>query len=344
MEGQDVSLQDVARAAGVSPATVSRALNGRAGVRAEVRTRVSLVADGLGYRPNRAAKNLAGGRTSLMALVLGSHELTADPYAAAVVQSVARAAREADEGLMLLLDTQRPNESVANLVADGLVEGVIVSAAAADQRWVEELLDARMPTVLLGAHPTRLDVAVVEVENRTSSARMVGHLLDSGCRRVATIAGDPGRVCTTLRLDGYRDAHHQRQLEPDPELVFDGDYTYASARRVADRLLAAEVDAVFAGNDEMATAVIHAAIERGIDIPDELSVAGFDGLTLSRLPGMTLSTVEQPFDEMARRAVATLVDLVEGLPTPMGQLVDPRLILGSTTRSVRPTTGSQRTG
>ncbi|MEM9564245.1 MAG: LacI family DNA-binding transcriptional regulator [Actinomycetota bacterium] len=333
MEGQDVSLQDVARAAGVSPATVSRALNGRAGVRDEVRTRVNLVADGLGYRPNRAAKNLAGGRTSLMALVLGSHELTSDPYASAIVQSVAKAARQADEGLMLLLDTQRPNESVNNLVADGLVEGVIISATAVDQRWVEELLDARMPTVLLGAHPTRLDVPVVEVENRTSSARMVGHMLDSGCRRVATIIGDPVRVCTVLRLDGYRDAHHQRQLEPDPELIFEGDFTYASARRVADRILAADVDAVFAGNDEMATAVIHAAIERGIDIPNELSVAGFDGLALSRLAGMTLSTVEQPFDEMAARAVSTLVDRIEGLPTPMGQLVDPRLILGSTTRS-----------
>ncbi|MEL6984035.1 MAG: LacI family DNA-binding transcriptional regulator, partial [Actinomycetota bacterium] len=194
MQRGDVSIEQVARAAGVSAATVSRALNDKAGVRDDVRDRVRLVADGLGYRPNRAAKHLAGGRTSIIGLVLPSDKLSTDPYAAALVESVARAAAEADEGLMLILDSGHPSQAVQNLVRDGLVEGVIISAVAIGQRWVDELIEARMPTVLIGSHPHHLDIPVVDVEYRESSARMVGHLLDAGCRRVGTITGPLDRI------------------------------------------------------------------------------------------------------------------------------------------------------
>ena len=338
MQRQDVSLDDVAKAAGVSSATVSRALNGRSGVRDDVRTRVRLVADGMGYRPNRAAKHLAGGRTSLIGLLLGSDELVSDPYAAAQLQAVATAAREADEGLMVLIDGTRPRETVANLVADGLVEGVLISAVAVNHPWVTELLDANVPTVLLGAHPHRFDLPIVEVENAASSARLVSHLIDTGCRRVATITGDLRRVAAVLRLEGYRSALRESGIEPDDELVFEGDFTYQSSRRVADRILDAGVDAVFAANDEMAKAFIQRATERGVDIPGDLSVAGFDGLDHRWLNGVTLTTVEQPFQEIARRAVASLVDCIEGRPVPMEQIIEPHLILGSTTRCTRTAT------
>lgn len=344
MQGPDISLDDVARAAGVSPATASRALNGRSGVRDEVRTRVTLVAEGLGYRPNRAAKHLAGGRTSIIALVLTNDELIDDPYASAIVQSMAEAAREADEGLMLIMEGEDPNAAVRNLVADGLVEGVVISAVAAEMRWVEELLDATVPAVLLGSHPRRLDTPVVEVENLESSARMVGQLLDSGCRRVGTITGSLRRVCAALRLEGHRAAHHQRGLEADPDLIIEGDFTYRGGRLAADRLIDLGADAVFAANDEMAMAVVHRAIEREVDIPGSLSVAGFDGLPNHRLVGHRLSTVEQPFAEMARLAVSTLVSQIDGRRVPLEQLVTPRIILGSTTRSGpgQPTAATER--
>ncbi len=332
MLGQDVSLEDVARAAGVSPATASRALNGRTGVREEVRTRVTLVADGLGYRPNLAAKNLAGGRTSIIALVLANGELLSDPYAAAVVQSVGMAAREADEGLMLILEGRQSNRTSHRLVDERLVEGVIVTSAASELSWVEDLMDKNLPMVLIGGHPRRVDIPTIDVESSVSSARIVGHMLDSGCRRVAMIMGRPQRVCSALRFEGFRAAHEQRGLEIDPELIFDGSYDYNSGRRSADRIIDLDADGVFAANDEMAVAVIHRAIERGIDIPCTLSVAGFDGFSASPTPGMILSTVEQPVDEIARLAVATLANKINGMAIPMEQRIEPRLILGSTTR------------
>lgn len=334
MQRSDVSIEQVARAAGVSAATVSRALNDRAGVRDDVRDRVRLVADGLGYRPNRAAKHLAGGRTSIIGLVLPGNELSTDPYAAALVQSVTQAATAADEGLMLILDSGHPAQAVQHLVRDGLVEGVIISAVAVGDRWVEELIDARMPTVLIGSHPRHLDTPVVTVEYRESSARMVGHLLDSGCRRVGTITGPLDRVDAMLRHDGYLAAHHRRGLTPDPSLTFESNYNYAGGRRSADRLLDHDVDAVFAANDQMAMAVLDRAIERGIDIPEQLSIAGFDGIARDLPARMTLSTVEQPLAEVGNRAVSGLVDLINGLDVPGEQVLEPRLILGSTTGPV----------
>lgn len=331
MQRNDVSIEQVARAAGVSAATVSRALNDRAGVRDDVRDRVRLVADGLGYRPNRAAKHLAGGRTSIIGLVLLSEELSSDPYAAALVQSVTHAATEADEGLMLILDSGHPAQAVRNLVRDGLVEGVIIAAEAVGHRWVDELIDARMPTILIGSHPRRPEIPEVTVECRESSARMVGHLLDSGCRRVGTITGPLDRVDAMLRHDGYLAAHRRRGLTPDPSLTLESNYTYAGGRRSVDRLLDQEVDGVFAANDQMAMAVLDRAIERGIDIPRQLGIAGFDGIARDLPARMTLSTVEQPLAELGSRAVAGLVDLINGREVPDRQVLDPRLILGSTT-------------
>lgn len=331
MQRNDVSIEQVARAAGVSAATVSRALNDRAGVRDDVRDRVRLVADGLGYRPNRAAKHLAGGRTSIIGLVLPGNELSTDPYAAALVQSVAHAATQADEGLMLILDSGHPARAVEHLVRDGLVEGVVISAVAVGHRWVDELIQARMPTVLIGSHPRHPDVPVFDVECRESSARMVGHLLDSGCRRVGTITGPLDRVDAMLRHDGYLAAHRRRGLTPDPSLTFESNYTYAGGRRSVDRLLDREVDGVFAANDQMAMAVLDRAIERGIDIPRQLGIAGFDGIARDLPARMTLSTVEQPLAELGSRAVAGLVDLINGREVPDRQVLEPRLILGSTT-------------
>lgn len=338
MKSNDVSLDDVAKAAGVSPATASRALNGKAGVRDDLRDRVLLAADSLGYRPNRAAKNLAGGRTSVIGLVMAGNLLVDDVYAAALIQAVARAANEADEGLMLIWDSANPNETITNMISDGLVDGVIVSAVAVGERWVEDLLDAQMPTILLGSHPRRSDIPVVDVDQQPASAALVGHLLDTGCQQVATIAGPAGRVDTNRRLDGYHDAHHQRGLTAGSSLIFQGDFTYASGRRAADEVLDAversEIDGLFAANDEMAYAVLDRARERGIEVPEQLSVAGFDGITRIHPFESALTTAEQPFDEMARAAVASLVRLVNGHDVPQEQLIKAELVSGNTVRPV----------
>lgn len=334
MTTSDISLDDVARAAGVSPATASRALNGKAGVRDDLRHRVKAVATGLGYRPNRAAKNLAGGRTSVIGLVMGTKPLVEDIYATALVQAVANAANAADEGLMLVLDSTNPTQAVRELISDGLVEGIIISAVAIGERWVEELLDAQMPTVLVGSHPRRNDVPVVDVDQRAAAATLVGHLLDSGCRQVATITGRPSRVDTERRLDGYHHAHHERGLSANPDLVFDGDFSYESGLRAAkdicDQVETSTIDGVFAGNDLMAYAVLAEAQERGIDVPRQLSIAGFDGIAPLPTLDTKLATAKQPFAELANAAVLALTTLIDGQDVPQEQLIKAPIVLGDT--------------
>lgn len=326
----DVTLDDVARKSGVSRATASRALNGRDGVKDEVRERVQLIAAALDYRPNRAAQNLAGGRASVIGLVLGSDELRLDIYAASLLQAVARAADSHDQGLMLLMDAAQPNVAVRNLLSDGLVDGVIVSAVAVGDRWVEQLLDARVPTVLVGAHPRRSDVHVVDTENVASSSAIVGRMLDAGCRRLATLTGPLDRVDASQRLEGFRLAHRERGLGVDESLIFIGDFSRSKGFDQAPAILEAGADGVFAANDEMALGVLRHVHEAGLKVPGDLMLGGFDGTSQFDPSSIELASVEQPFSALARTAVRGLVELIDGADVPLVQLVEPSQIEGAT--------------
>lgn len=329
----DVTLEDVAHRSGVSRATASRALNNREGVREDVRERVHIIARAMDYRPNRSAKNLAGGRASVIGLVLGRDHLAADPYATNLLQEVAKAAESRDEGLMILMDSEEPSIAVRNLLSDGLVDGVIVSIVAIGARWVEELLDAKLPVVLVGAHPRRSDVPVVDAESLESSAKLVGLLLDTGCERVGTITGPIDRVDALRRLEGFRLAHERRSLAVDESLIVTGDFTRQQGYDLSDHLLDQGVDGIFAANDEMALGVLSRAAERGLAIPEDLSVTGFDGTSERSIIRPRLTTANQPFAGMATQAVETLLALITNGPTPSAvQLLDPTISFGETTR------------
>ncbi len=334
----EVTLDDVAQDAGVSRATASRALNGRPGVKADVRARIKSSARNLGYRPNRAARNLAGGRASVIGLVIGSDQLADTPYQAAILQHVANEADQRDEGLMLLMESSKPSEAVRRLLADGLVDGVIVSVVALGPQWVEELLDARVPTVLIGFHPQRSDVAVVEVENLESSAELVGNMIDGGCKRVGTMTGQLARIDGVDRLAGYRLAHERRSIPVDETLIVGGDFRRKTGYELADQLLDNGVDGIFAANDEMATGIYLRAMERGLRIPEDLSLAGFDGhLTRRRKLSLAthqplLTSVVQPFQELAAAAVEALLEAIANDDRPENRIITPHIFHGDTTR------------
>lgn len=340
MTGERVSLGDVAAKSGVSKATASRALNARDGVRPDVRDRVLIVAKSLGYRPNRAAKNLRGGRASLLGLVLGSSDISRDQYGASLLHAVSMAAERRDEGLMLLMNSKEPSDAVRDVVKDGLIDGVVVSSAAINVLWVEELLDAEVPTVTIGSHQGRPDVHAVTSEGVESSARVVGHLLDTSGPRICHISGPRWRSDVQDRVAGYRLAHTRRGLTVDDELVLEGDFTWDSAYNLADELFGLGADGVFCANDEMAHAVIRRAAELDIDIPGEFGVAGYDGTHLSTRFGPRLTTVRQPFEQLGTVLVETVIALVSGIDVPLKQVVEPDIYFGKTTRSPAPFTRS----
>ena len=271
-------------------------------------------------------------------MVIGSDQLADTPYQAAILQHVANEADQRDEGLMLLMESSKPSEAVRRLLADGLVDGVIVSVVALGPQWVEELLDARVPTVLIGFHPQRSDVAVVEVENLESSAELVGNMIDGGCKRVGTMTGQLARIDGVDRLAGYRLAHERRSIPVDETLIVGGDFRRKTGYELADQLLDNGVDGIFAANDEMATGIYLRAMERGLRIPEDLSLAGFDGhLTRRRKLSLAthqplLTSVVQPFQELAAAAVEALLEAIANDDRPENRIITPHIFHGDTTR------------
>ncbi len=328
-----VTLDDVARLSGVSRAAASRALNGRPGVAEEVRQRVLEVAETAGFRPNRAARNLASGLSSVVGLVLPTADLTFDPYGAAITQAVGRATAARDLGLMLHLAAEVPGQTVHHILRDGLIDGLLVSTVAVGIRWVDELLDSNLPTVLIGTHPTRTDVVSVDVENVESAAAAVTHLFEQGCQRVGCITGRLDRADARRRLEGYQLAHARAGRAVPTELIAEGNFTRQSGARMAVALAEAGADGVFAANDEMAVGAMWTLAHRGVRIPDDVMIVGFDGTALDEFHEPTLTSVAQPFDEIGRLAVERLIALVTGLGERTSITVAPQLVIGgSSTR------------
>lgn len=327
-----VTLDDVARLSGVSRATASRALNDRAGVRPDVRERVRRVGESLGYRPNRAARNLASGRASVIGFVMPSDELRLDPYGASLVQALAAAADEHDEGLMLLLARDEPNRVVRRTLLDGLVDGVVVSAVAIGANWVEELLDAQVPTVLIGVHPQRPEFPTIEVENLEATVGLVDHLVDQGCRRIATITGPQHRHDARQRLIGYRASLERHGMEIDERLIVDGNFDRRSGREAMRVLLDQRPDAVVVGNDEMAIGAMRTIEQAGLRVPDDIAVTGFDNTGAIDGIEPSLTSVAQPFLTIGNLAVETLLGTLAGADPPLHQLVIPELVLGASSQ------------
>lgn len=324
-----VTLDDVARLSGVSRSAASRALNNRPGVRDDVRERVNRIADHLGFRPNRAARNLASGLSSVVGLVIPTADLRVDPYGAAMTHAVGRATAERDLGLMLHLAAEEPGQTVHHILRDGLIDGLLVSSVAVES-WVDELFDSNLPVVLIGTHPVRDDVLSVDVENVESTAAAVTHLFEQGCERVGCISGPLDRADARLRLEGYRLAHERAGREIDERLIAKGDFGRRSGADASAELIG-HVDAIFASNDEMALGAIWAASRRGVSVPGDILVVGFDGTGVDEFVEPSVTSVVQPFDEIADIAVDTLLGVVAGRTDLTSTTIVPALVKGGST-------------
>lgn len=326
--GNRVTLDDVARLSGVSRAAASRALNGRPGVADDVRRRVIEVAEQSGFRPNRAARNLASGMSSVIGLVLPTADLKVDPYGAALMQAIGHAAAARDLGLMLHLAADEPGQTVHHILRDGLIDGLLISAVAIGTPWVDELFDSGLPVVLIGTHPVRADVVSVDVENVESAARAVTHLFDQGCQRVGCITGRLDRADARDRIAGYRLAHARAGRAVPDQLVVEGRFTRQSGARAAVTLADAGADGIFASNDEMAVGAMWTLAHRGVRVPADVKVVGFDGTAHDEFHEPTLTSIAQPFEELGRLAVDRLLAVVGGTADPTPVRVAPELIVG----------------
>jgi DNA-binding LacI/PurR family transcriptional regulator len=306
-----VTMHDVARAAGVSIKTVSNVINGYPYLRAETKARVEAAIGELGYQVNVAARNLRQGRTGMIALALPELRL---PYFAELADSVIQHAERS--GLRVLIEQTGARRDREIDILGGslrhLVDGVILSplGLGSDDRALFDAVE--FPLVLLGESVFGTAVDHVTMSNVEGAAAATAHLVEIGRTRIAAVGAHPGETIGSagLRLDGYRQALAAAGLPYDPALVAPAGLWHRSTgeQAVLGLLEAGAVfDGVVAFNDALAHGALHALHARGIRVPDEVAVVGFDDIEESAYSTPTLTSVAPGRDDIAARAVQLLV-------------------------------------
>ncbi len=308
-----LTLEEVAKRAGVSRSTVSRVMNNHPHVDPETRAKVLSIAQSLDYHPNLAARGLAAGRTRILGLVIpmGVSVLFTDPYFPLLIQGISSACNAHDYSVMLwLAEPEYERRMISQVLRGGLIDGVIIASALMDDAMIEAVIQGGLPFIMNGRHPTKERVNYVDVDNVASAREMVAHLLRLGYRRVATITGPSNMIGGADRLQGYLLALRERGIAPDPDLIVEGDFTEASGYAGMRRLLPLAPQAVFAASDSLAMGALRALREVGKRVPDDVALAGFDDMPFAARTDPPLTTVRQPILRAGTVAVETLIDLI----------------------------------
>jgi len=306
-------IEDVAKKAGVSMKTVSRVFNNEPNVRERMRLRVEAAAKALNYRPNPSARSLAGNRSYLISLVYDD-PAAGSAYVMEIIVGMLAACEAARYSAMLRpLDFANPGhvQAVEDAIAQHRLDGLILVPPFADDLKLLRRLDelgVRYSTVSAKANIGHERIGTI-LDERRAAAQMVEHLIELGHRRIGHVAGPLPHGGRVWRLSGYRDALRRAGIAFDPALVYDGGFSFESgidgARILLD--LPDPPTAIFAANDDSACGVMHEAFERGLRIPDDLSVIGFDDTPTARQVWPSLTTVRQPCREMGRIAAEQLL-------------------------------------
>lgn len=315
MNRSKITLADIAETAGVSPATVSRVLNGDPRVATDRVERVNRAIKELGYSPNRAARTLVTGKTGLVAAVIDSNlNVFSDPFWGQITTGISQALQEANFSALLMvrpLDVDDP--SVVASLAPGQVDGAIFFQLHNDDT-VNLLQDMGLPLVVVGRPEASSKLVYVDSDNLGGAVQATEHLIARGCRTVATVAGNQQLSSGRLRLEGYRRALVDADMAFDESLVAYGDWTDESGAAAMGALLDSrpDIDGVFVANDLMALGVMTVLEQRGLKVPDQVAVVGFDNMFAGRLGRQQLTTVEQDVQGLGAKAASMVIQMIDG--------------------------------
>jgi len=355
-----VTIKDVARAAGVSPMTVSRVVNGSEYVSDTTRQAVQHAVRELRYSPNLAARSLASERGERLGLLYGN------PSSAYLSEFLVGALDAATRhGVQLVLEKCEPtpvaSRRAVRRLLSGAVVGVVLPPPLCESSAVRAELDsARLPVVTVAAGRPAADTMCVRIDDYTAALEMTRYLIGLGHERLAFIKGHPNQSASEERWLGFtaalEEASSARRSERLPARIEQGFFSFRSGLDAARKLLAAEPTptAIFASNDDMAAAVIAEAHRRGLDVPRDLTVVGFDDTLIASTIWPELTTIQQPIARMAGEAVDMLVTAVRGewwpveAVSPPGGAADGRAAAerGARTQDVRagPRAADAKTG
>ena len=307
---QTVTIQDVAKTAGVSVSTVSRVLNGKLDVASETQDRIRSVIDDLGYTTNLAARSMRSFKKNMVGLIMPD---IAYPFAVEVMKGVNRAIAESEFDLIVYTtgDVRKSGrasheQKYVSLLNNSITDGTIIVAPVTGEFSTEAPIVSIDPLMSDPNYPS------VHATNHQGATEVMNYLMGLGHKRIGFISGRAELESSNRRFMGYRDALEQAGLPVAEELVASGDYTTETGVKCARELLSLEKrpTAIFASNDQTAMGVFQAAQEMGVRIPEDLSVVGFDNIMDSKYMGLT--TVDQFISEMGFVATQMLIKLING--------------------------------
>lgn len=332
-----VTIRDVAKAAGVSITTASRALNGFKDVRVETRTRVQEVAELLKYRPNSVARSLVTQKSRTIGLLVS--DLTKDRDGHHFMFDVWRGLYDQfsdsdyDVNLVSTSTTRQRLVSYVEFCRQRQFDGVIVMGIRNDDPYVQEVAESSLPSVVMDLPLLSQHCGYVTCDNVNGAKMAVRHLIAQGHERIAMVNGHAHAVVSQERLRGYQEALASAGLESDPSLVFEGDFSMASGEQGIRNVLltAPDVTAVFFASDLMALGALKHLGFIGKQVPADIAIIGYDDIILSQMVNPSLTTVAQPRYEMGIEAARMLVNMLEEYKEPRGCVLAPSLIVRGTT-------------
>jgi LacI family transcriptional regulator, galactose operon repressor len=319
-----VTIRDVAMAAKVSPATVSRVLNTSENVSADLRERVLAAVQELGYHPNSQARSLRTRATTVLGVIIS--DIT-NPFFTSMVRGAEDVASKAGFSVVLAnadedLDKERRYLEVA---AAEQMAGVLLSPASSTETRIDVLIERGIPVVTIDRQLKTADIDRVTVNNHRAAKEATLHLVEQGCRRIGFIAGRLSTTTGAGRLAGHKAGLREAGLPFNSELVVSGDFRIDGGREAAQRLLklADPPDGMFASNNLMTIGAIDALDQAAVRFPDDIALVGFDDMMPSLVLRSTITTIGQPTYEIGQRASELLLRRVLGETFPSKHIVLP---------------------
>lgn len=329
---EKLTLEDVAKLAGVHRSTVSRVINDSPNVSPEVRKRVQKVIQSTGYQPNAAARSLASQRSHMIGLLLPRSVASffTDPFFPHLTQGIAFGCNNNDLSLSLFLAGNREDEEkiLPRISRRGFLDGILIQAGRPDELIIDRLTKSNLPVVIIG-RPFVVDgLSFIDIDNVSAAMKATQHLLNLGRKRIATITGNHDSTVTEDRLEGYRKGLRAAGCEPGNEWIVEGDFTEVSGYLGMKTLLPLKPDAVFCQSDIMAAGAMRTIQEAGLRVPEDIALVGFDDIPIARQLKVPLTTIKQPITRLGVKAVELLIDLIENGTKPARRIIlDTELII-----------------
>ena len=316
-----ITMAELARKCGFSKATVSRALADDPRVKPETKAYIQEMAQKYNYEPHAVASNLARRRTKTIGLLFPKAPRTiADPFFLEYLHGVSETLFE--HGYSLLIPQVRQDrvaDTIRQMTSHGRVDGVILTEPRIEDERIELLQQSKIPFVFLGSTVCE-EVSWVDGDNVSGAYQAVQELVRLGHKKIAIITGEDGLVSTRNRFSGYKQAMREFSLPVHAEWIWEGDFTREGGFRAVKKHLqehdAVQVTAIFASNDLMAIGAIQALKEVGYQIPQDISVIGFDGIEVGKYLSPPLTTVQQPIYRLGQKVSQVLVEQIESSTGP----------------------------